>query len=88
MNSERLVHTVVRLGQQPTDAQIREIELAATQPIHPDSDAPELTPEQCEEMTMLARQHRIQSAKPIVSLRISSDTLEKAKAASSSYTVF
>ena len=46
MENENIVHTVIRTGQQPTEAQIREIEAAASRPITPDEDAPELTLEQ------------------------------------------
>ena len=48
MENENIVRTVIRSGQQPTDAQIKEIEIAASLPIVPDDDAPELTPEQCQ----------------------------------------
>ena len=57
--NEHIVRTVIRTDQQPTDAQIREIELAASRPIIPDEDAPELTLEQYAEMAALAKCRRI-----------------------------
>ena len=55
MENETIVRTVIHPGQQPTEAQIREIELAAARPITPDEDAPELTLEQYAEMAALAK---------------------------------
>ena len=43
MENEKVVRTIIRSGQQPTDAQISEIEKAAVRPVMPDEDAPELT---------------------------------------------
>lgn len=88
MENEHIVRTVIRTGQQPTDAQIREIEMAASRPIIPDEDAPELTLEQYAEMATLAKNRRSQKAKPVVALRISPETLEKAKATGKGYTGF
>ena len=51
----------------------------------PDADAPELTAEQYAEMAAAARARRV---KPVVALRISQDTLEKAKATGKGYTGF
>ena len=88
MENERIVRRSIHIGQQPTEAQIDEIERAAVQPIQPDEDAPELTMEQYAELAMLARQRRKQSIKPVVSLRISPETLEKARATGKGYTGF
>lgn len=88
MENENIVRTVIRTGQQPTEAQIQEIELAASRPITPDEDAPELTLEQYAEMAALAKARRNKQAKPVVALRISPDTLEKAKATGKGYTGF
>ena len=88
MENENIVRTVIRTGQQPTPAQIQEIEAAASRPIIPDEDAPELTLEQYAEMAELAKARRSRQAKPVVALRISPDTLEKAKATGKGYTGF
>ncbi len=88
MENEKIVRTVVRAGQQPTEAQIREIELAAARPAVPDEDAPELTTEQLAEMAAIARERRAGAVKPVVALRISPETLEKARATGKGYTGF
>ena len=88
METENIVRTVIRSGQQPTEEQIREIETAASLPIVPDEDAPELTLEQYAEMAELARNRRNQKVKPVIALRISPETLEKAKATGKGYTGF
>ena len=86
--SEKIVQTVVRIGQQPTEEQIKEIEMATAMPVIPDEDAPELSLEQYAEMAEIARNRRSQQVKPVVSLRISINTLEKAKATGKGYTGF
>ena len=58
VKNEKIVRTVVRPGQQPTEVQIKEIEAALAQPVVPDEDAPELTLEQYAEMAALARNRR------------------------------
>lgn len=88
MENEKIIRTVIYAGQQPTEAQIREIEAAASLPVTPDDDAPELTYEQYAEMAALARARRSKNVKPVVALRISPDTLEKAKATGKGYTGF
>ena len=80
VKNEKIVQTVVRPGQQPTDEQIKEIEAAMARQIVPDEDAPELTPEQYAEMAAIARERRNKQVKPVVALRIFQSTLEKAKA--------
>ena len=86
--NEKMVQTVVLTGQQPTDEQIREIETAMARPVVPDEDAPELTLEQYAEMAAMARNRRSRQVKPVIALRISVSTLEKAKATGKGYTGF
>ena len=88
MENETIVRTVIHAGQQPTPAQIREIERAAALPAVPDEDAPELTLEQYAEMAAIARERRSGRVKPVVALCISPETLEKAKATGKGYTGF
>ena len=88
MENEAIVRTVIHPGQQPTEAQIREIESAASKPVVPDEDAPELTLEQYAEMAAIARNRRSQKVKPVIALRISPETLDKAKATGKGYTGF
>ena len=87
-NSEHITRVTIRAGQQPTETQIREIETAAKRPITVDEEAPELTMEQYAEMARIAREKRSRNIKPVISLRISPDTLEKAKATGKGYTGF
>ena len=86
--NENVVRTVVHAGQQPTEEQIKEIEAAMTLPVTSDEDAPELTLEQYAEMAAIARNRRSRQVKPVVSLRVSMSTLEKAKATGKGYTGF
>ena len=57
-------------------------------PVMPDEDAPELAMEQYAEMAALARARRSKQVKPVVALRISPDTLDRAKATGKGYTGF
>ena len=88
MENEKIVQTVIHAGQQPTEEQIREIEAASARPVVPDEVAPELTLEQYAEMAEIARLRRNRQVKPVVALRISVDTLDKAKATGKGYTGF
>lgn len=88
MENNSLIRTVIHAGQQPTEEQIREIEAAAAMPAVPDDDAPELTLEQYAEMAAIARNRRSRQVKPVVALRISVSTLNKAKATGKGYTGF
>ena len=82
------VRMIVKKGQKPTETQVKEIEAAANRPVIPDEEAPELTLEQYTEMAELARQRKSRKNKPVIALRISPDTLEKAKATGKGYTGF
>ena len=85
MENTKIVRMVIK-DQKPTEEQIREIEEASTRPATPDEDAPELSLEQYAEMAELAKQRK--KVKPVIALRISPDTLEKAKATGKGYTGF
>ena len=88
MANEKIIRKTVHAGEQPTEAMIKEIEAAAARPVVPDEDAPELTMEQYAQMAEIARKHRAEKVKPVLSLRVSLDTLEKAKATGKGYTGF
>ena len=75
-------------GQKPTSEQLKEVEEAAKRPIVFDEDAPELTLEQYAEMAAMARARRSADKKSVVAIRISQDTLNKAKATGKGYTGF
>ena len=88
MESEKIVKKAVNPGQEPTGAMIKEIEAASVRPVVSDDDAPELTLEQYAEMADIARKKRSKSVKPVIAIRISPETLEKAKATGKGYTGF
>lgn len=88
MANEKIIRKTVHAGEQPTEAMIKEIEEAASRPLVPDEDAPELTMEQYAQMAEIARKRRTEKVKPVLSLRVSLDTLEKAKATGKGYTGF
>ena len=88
MAHEKIIRTVIQPGQLPTEAQVQEIERASSLPVIPDEDAPELTLEQYAEMAAMARKRRSQKVKPVIALRISPETLDKAKATGKGYTGF
>ena len=86
--NEKIVRTVIHAGQQPTEDQIKEIEAAMARPVVPDEDTPELTLDQYAEMAAIARSRRNKQVKPVIALRISQSTLDKAKATGKGYTGF
>ena len=88
MANEKIIRKTVHAGEMPTEAMIKEIEAAAARPVVPDEDAPELTMEQYAQMAEIARKRRAEKVKPVLSLRVSLDTLEKAKATGKGYTGF
>ena len=88
MKNEKITRATIHIGQKPNDAQIKEIQSAALRPVVADDDAPELTLLQYAEMATIARERKSQKVKPVIALRISPDTLEKAKATGKGYTGF
>jgi len=56
--NDKTVQMVVRVGQRPTEEQIKEIEAAMAMQAVPDEDAPELTLEQYAEMAAIVRDRR------------------------------
>jgi hypothetical protein len=61
MENERIKRTTIHSGQQPTKAQIQEIENASAIPIIPDEDTPELTMEQYAEMAAIEEKRKYKS---------------------------
>ncbi|WP_294160746.1 BrnA antitoxin family protein [uncultured Selenomonas sp.] len=76
----------VKPGQKPTEEQLERIRKAASFPITYDEDCPELTDEQYAEFASIAEKQREARKKQIVSLRLSPDTLRKAKKLGRGYT--
>lgn len=56
--TEKTIRTMVHTGQKPTEEQLCEIRSAASRPVIPDEDTPELTTEQYAEMASIARARR------------------------------
>ena len=73
-------------GQEIPEEVKKEVRAAAKRPIVFDDDAPELTDEQLAEFAALAEQQRNDRKKPVLSLRISKETLAKAKLLGRGYT--
>lgn len=77
--------TLNDLMQAPSEEELRELEAAeAMAPVF-DEDSPEMTAEQ---LIQFKRMHREDRNKQTVSLRLSPDTLKKAKAYGKGYTSF
>jgi uncharacterized protein (DUF4415 family) len=77
--------TLNDLMQTPSEEELRELEAAeAMAPVF-DEDSPEMTAEQ---LIQFKRMHREDRNKQTVSLRLSPDTLKKAKAYGKGYTSF
>ncbi|MDD6119498.1 MAG: BrnA antitoxin family protein [Selenomonadaceae bacterium] len=76
----------VKEGQKPTEEQRERIRQAAAMPITYDEDCPELTEEQYKEFARIAAAQRAERKKQLVSLRLSPDTLAKAKKLGRGYT--
>ena len=76
----------VKVGQKPTKEQKQRIREAMKRPIIYDDDAPELTDEQYKAFAIVAEQQRKGRKKELVSIRLSHDTLEKAKMLGRGYT--
>ena len=73
-------------GQEIPEEVKKEIHAAAERPIVLDDDAPELTDEQLVQFAALAEQQRNDRKKTVLSLRISKETLAKAKLLGRGYT--
>ena len=71
------------LSYELTDNERKELEDAARKPVVYDEDCPELTEEMLDQFKRANREERV---KQIVSLRLSPDTLKKAKALGKGYT--
>ena len=82
------VRKVVIKGQRPSEKQLKEVEEAAKKPIVYDEDSPALTETQYAQMAEAAKQRKKMNKKTVIAIRISPDTLAKAKATGKGYTGF
>lgn len=71
-----------------TAEQIKELEALDSRPVVTDEECLELTPEQLKQMALLAKKQRAERRRPVITLRVSPATLEKAKATGKGYTGF
>lgn len=69
-----------------TEEQIKELEALKDIPAEPDEDCPELTDKQLAEMVLLHKSRLELQKKQVVSIRLSSGALQKAKALGKGYT--
>jgi len=81
-----ITRSTVRVGQKPTKEQLKQIREISKKPIHYTEDCPESTPEALAEFAAMARARRKRIAKPVVSLRVEPEALEKYKALGDGYT--
>lgn len=72
-------------GMKPDADQIKELEDLEGLAIVPDDDCPELTSEQLDKIAMMARQRNQQRKTDILSIRLSHEAHEKAKALGDGY---
>lgn len=75
-------------GARPTSAQRKEIEDALQRKIVFDDESPEFSYEEMLEMIKASKEKNESRKKEVVTLRISSETLKKAKAVGKGYTGF
>lgn len=83
-----ITRTIIYKGQRPTKTQAAENEAASRREIVFDEEAPELTPEQYAEMAQIVRARWEEQKKTVVAIRISPESLAKAKATGKGYTGF
>ena len=81
-----ITRSTVRVGQKPTNEQLKQIREIAKKPIHYTEDCPESTPEALAEFAAMARARRKRKAKSMVALRMEPEALEKYKALGDGYT--
>ena len=84
----KIVKTVIKPDQKPTFEQIKEVEEASRRPIVFDDDSPEFTYEEMVKMVEETKKHKIDNTKQVVTLRLSTPTINKAKAVGKGYTGF
>lgn len=84
----KIVRKTIKPGQKLTAKQIKEVEEASRHPIIFDEDSPEFTYEEMLDMIEKTKKRREESRKQVVTLRLSTPTINKAKAVGKGYTGF
>ena len=83
-----IIRKMIPEGESLTAEQIKELDALEHRPVTFDDDCPELTPEQLKQIAAIAKEQRARRKKSVITLRVSFDTLEKAKATGKGYTGF
>lgn len=81
-----LMHKVINVKAPLTEEQLKELEAMDKMPIIIEEDCPEITEEEYEKYLELAKQRREERRKPLVSIRLSPETYERAKKLGKGYT--
>lgn len=81
-----MVRKEIDVKAKPTKEQIKMLEAAAKAPITYDEDCPELTPEELAEFKRISDFRKTARKKQTVTLRLSPQSLEKAKSLGKGYT--
>ena len=84
----KTVKMTLHEGDKPTKAQIERLRALKDRPIAFDDDAPEYTMDELKEMRLAAIKKRAEQRKEVVAIRLSPDTIKKAKSFGKGYTGF
>ncbi len=79
-------YAIVKEGQKPTKRQIKEIEALKNIEPNPDEENPELSYEDMERFRLAAIERRKERQKQVLTLRVSAETMRKAKSLGKGYT--
>lgn len=84
----RIIRKTVKIGDKPTPQQVKELEFFSTLSDKNEEPKSEYSPEEIKELIKLAKEKRQNRKKEVVTLRLSSSTVEKAKSFGKGYTGF
>lgn len=84
----KIVKKVIKKGDKPTAKQIKMVEDASHRPIVFDDDSPEFSYEEMLEMIEKTKKMKVDTRKQVVTLRLSTPAVNKAKAVGKGYTGF
>ncbi len=79
-------YATVKEGQKPSKKQLKELEALEHIEANPDEDIPELTFEDMERFRLAALEKRKERQKQVLTLRVSAETMKKAKSLGKGYT--
>lgn len=81
-----IVRKMIYENEPLTEQQKKQIEELDKRPIVFDEDCPELTDQQIKEIAAMAAQQRAERRRPLLTVRVKPETLEKVKALGKGYT--